>query len=57
MQQPTELLETVATEFAAQILAQFSIAQEVEISITKLHPPIASMQGSVGVSFNLKRSA
>jgi dihydroneopterin aldolase len=57
MHQPTELLETVATEVAAQILAQFSIAHEVNISITKLHPPITSIQGSVGVSFNLKRNS
>lgn len=55
MQQPAELLETIATELAQQILAHFSIAQEVKISITKLHPPIAAFQGSVGVSFTLKR--
>ncbi len=55
MGQPTELLETIATELATEILKQFSKVQEVEISITKLHPPIVAFQGSVGVSFILKR--
>jgi 7,8-dihydroneopterin aldolase/epimerase/oxygenase len=55
MQQPTELLETIATELATEILDTFSIAEEINISITKLHPPIVAIQGSVGVSFSLKR--
>jgi dihydroneopterin aldolase len=52
----TELLETLATEIAQEILARFSLVEEVNISITKLHPPIISFQGAVGVSFNLKRN-
>lgn len=55
MDEPTPLLETIATEVAAEILQQFSLAEEVAISITKLHPPIVAFQGSVGVSYNLKR--
>jgi len=55
MSQPSELLETIATELATEILAHFSIVEEVEISITKLHPPIVSFQGSVGVTYILKR--
>jgi dihydroneopterin aldolase len=54
---PTPLLETVVTEIAQQILAQFSLAEEVFISIRKKYPPISHMhgRGSVGVSFELKR--
>lgn len=53
---PTALLETVVTEIATAILAQFSLAEEVQISIRKMYPPIEQMQGSVGVSFDLKRT-
>lgn len=55
MSKPTPLLETIAMEISSQILAQFSIVQEVHISIKKLHPPIAAFQGYVGVSYILKR--
>lgn len=54
---PTPLLETVVTEMGEEILAQFSLAEEVSISIRKIHPPIPQMQGSVGVSVTLKRKA
>lgn len=53
---PTPLLETVITEMATEILAQFSLAEEVFIAIRKKYPPIAEMEGSVGVSFTLKRT-
>lgn len=56
MAKPTELLETVATGIANEILTHFLLVEEVNISITKLHPPIISFQGSVGVSFTLKRN-
>ncbi len=54
---PTALLETVVTEIAKEILVQFSLAEEVFISMRKMYPPISNMhaQGSVGVSFELKR--
>ncbi len=55
MNQPTDLLETVATKIAEQILNEFSLADEVNISIKKINPPITSFKGSVGVSFELKR--
>lgn len=53
---PTPLLETVITEIATEILAQFSLAEEVFIAIRKKYPPITQMEGSVGVSFSLKRT-
>ena len=51
----TPLLETVITEIAQSILARFSLALKVEISIDKLTPPIPSFEGRVGVSFILER--
>ena len=56
MKRPVQLLETLATEIASEIIAKFSIVTEVEISITKLHPPIANFDGSVGVSFKINRN-
>jgi dihydroneopterin aldolase len=52
---PTSLLETLATEIAQQILAQFSLAETVFISIKKMHPPVSQLKGNVGVSFELNR--
>ena len=52
---PSPLLETVITDISGHILAQFVQAEEVMISIKKLHPPIIGIVGSVGVSFELKR--
>ena len=51
----TPLLETVITEIAQSILARFSLALKVEISIDKLTPPIPSFEGRVGISFILER--
>lgn len=56
METPCQILETFVTKLAADILAQFSIVDEVNISITKLRPPVISFEGSVGVSFTLKRN-
>lgn len=56
MQIATPLLETLVMEIATQILAQFRLAEEVFISIKKLQPPIADFNGSVGVSYSLKKS-
>jgi dihydroneopterin aldolase len=55
MDEPTSLLETIVIDIAQQILAQFSIVEEVHISIKKLRPPITGFKGSVGVSYYLKR--
>lgn len=55
MQQPAHLLETIATEIAGEIISKFSIVTEVAISIYKLHPPIEEFEGSVGITYKLKR--
>lgn len=51
----TPLLETVASEMALAILAQFSLSETVTIAIKKLHPPITGFQGSTGVSLIIHR--
>ena len=56
MQTPTPLLETLAQEICEAILENFSHAETVSFSIKKLNPPIIQFQGSVGISFELKRN-
>jgi dihydroneopterin aldolase len=56
MKKPVHLIETLATEIASEIIAKFPIATEVNISISKLHPPIKNFEGSVGVTFKIKRN-
>lgn len=51
----TPLLETIASEIALEILAQFSLSETVNISIRKQHPPIPAYQGSTGVSLTIHR--
>ncbi len=55
MKKPVHLLESLATEIASEIIAKFSIVSEVVITIYKLHPPIENFEGSVGVSYKVKR--
>ncbi len=57
MEVPVLLLETLATSIAQDILLQFVLADTVNISITKLHPPISGFNGQVGVSFELNRDS
>ena len=52
MQQPRELLETLAMEIAGLIHASFRFTKRIEIRITKLHPPIDRFTGSVGVNYS-----
>ena len=56
MHRPANLLETLATEIADEIMTKFSIVTEVKISISKLHPPIENFQGCAGVTFKMKRN-
>jgi 7,8-dihydroneopterin aldolase/epimerase/oxygenase len=52
MQKPRHLLETFVMEVTEQIHDSFSQIKKVEISITKLHAPIAKFTGTVGVSYS-----
>jgi dihydroneopterin aldolase len=56
MKVPSDLLETIATEFCFQLMEKFSSVQGVQFRIKKMHPPIKQFIGNVGVSFQLKRS-
>ncbi len=56
MEIPSPILETFVIKVANDILAQFSLAEEVEISITKMRPPVINFEGSVGVSYKLNRN-
>ncbi|MFZ6023305.1 MAG: dihydroneopterin aldolase [Bacteroidota bacterium] len=55
MQIATPLLETVISNIAIDILARFSLSEQVNISIRKLHPPIAQFIGATAVSLSLNR--
>ncbi len=52
---PTPLLETVAQNICTTIIDQFSLADWIKCSITKINPPIIQFQGTVGISFEMKR--
>jgi 7,8-dihydroneopterin aldolase/epimerase/oxygenase len=51
MQQHRDLLETFVMELAEKIHASFPGVKKVDISIDKLHPPIARFSGDVGVKY------
>ena len=52
MQQPRHLLETFLMEATEKIHTTFLQIKKIEISITKLHPPIAKFTGTVGVKYS-----
>ena len=56
MQQPQQLLETIATLFAADVFALFTEAEKVSITIIKKNPPITAFRGSVAVQYETTRS-
>ncbi len=56
MQQPRQLLETIATTFAEDVFVLFNEAEEVTITIIKKHPPVVAFEGSVAVSYSAKRN-
>lgn len=51
MQDPRQLLETLAIEITDKIKATFLRVKEVQITITKVHPPIVNFTGSVSVIY------
>ncbi|HEV7780135.1 MAG TPA: dihydroneopterin aldolase [Chitinophagaceae bacterium] len=52
MQKPRELLETFVMEMTELMHASFPIIKRVSIEITKLQPPIARFNGTVGVRYS-----
>jgi len=51
MLKPRDLLETLIMEVAEHIHLSFPQITKVEISITKLQPPIVGFTGTVGVKY------
>ena len=51
MNQPRELLESIAQSIAEKIYAKYSVIKEVEIRIEKKKAPIVGLNGSVAASY------
>ncbi|HEY8387902.1 MAG TPA: dihydroneopterin aldolase [Parasegetibacter sp.] len=56
MERPGDLLETVAQELAEEILKEFSIARYIRVRINKLTLPVAGIEGSAGVTYELHKN-
>lgn len=55
MAQPEPLLETLVITIGDDILRSFALAEEVNISIRKINPPIIGFTGSMSVSYRQRR--
>ena len=51
-QRPTKLLESIAHDICDNVSALDNRIRTINITITKLHPPISNFIGSVGVSLS-----
>lgn len=54
MEVTTPLLETIAMEIAEEIRKRFPVIREINITISKLRPPIPNFQGAVSVTYEMK---
>ena len=54
MQEPVDLLETLAQTIAGNVHRKFPQVKEVTVSIEKLNPPIDKFSGSVGIKYSRK---
>jgi len=54
MAEPEPLLETVAAKLADRIRQAFPDVTEINISIDKTSPPIATFEGRVGIAYRRK---
>jgi dihydroneopterin aldolase len=57
IEKDVSLLEQVVMELAARILTEFSIAEQVTLSLEKCNPPIEQLNGSVFVKYDISRDA
>jgi dihydroneopterin aldolase len=55
MNQPRELLETLAQSIADKILKDFAMVREIEIRIEKKNPPITGFSGKIAVRYKLEK--
>jgi dihydroneopterin aldolase len=51
MQQPVDLLETLAQTIANNVHRQFPQVKKVTVEVEKLNPPIDKFSGTVGVKY------
>jgi dihydroneopterin aldolase len=51
MDQPRELLETIAQSMAEKIYAKYAVIKEIEIRIEKKRAPIVGLNGSVAAKY------
>lgn len=57
MEQPRNLLETVAISITEKIQEHFAEVKEVEVRINKKNPPIVNFSGSVAVLYSKRFQA
>ena len=55
MSAPCDLLETLARDIIANLFESYRQISQIDISITKKHPPIHAFKGSVSVTFSKLR--
>lgn len=57
MEEPSKLLETVAEKIVKEVLEQLPAAQQVELKISKINPPIGGKCRKASISIIKKRHA
>ena len=53
---PEPLLETVAMDLAQQVKKQFPVVCEINVSVSKINPPMLNFQGETSVTYNKRYS-
>lgn len=53
MQEPVDLLETLAMQIAEKIKQEYPQVNSIDLSISKLHPPVMQFVGNVAVRFQM----
>lgn len=54
MEQPTELLETVAMEIVEELKGNFPELTALKVRVKKINPPLVNFQGTVSVEYSKK---
>lgn len=52
MQKPEPLLETLCERISGSIKQEFSFVTKINITITKISPPVSNFRGELAVSFS-----
>jgi len=55
MQQPSQLLEHVAGRIVKAVFSQFPLAEEVDLEVVKLNPPMGARCEGAGVELHVKK--